>query len=494
MLLRAASLFLTLAFTAPALHATVYLLLDDRLKKTPIEQVIYKFVPLTSATEVELSYVHDFPGQNRAAEYVKKIKKGDHALFLSADAWPSPSLRTFFSAANLEAFSGKMDFLAAPGDDGAAAASRPKQLLTHHDLWRRFAELTGARYAGFFEKHYLDTNTEALGKNNWSSFSCVHSSGRTFAAGRTSLIATGAEGLRLNFRLESQLPFMGRLVCINIPKSDAFFELNTYKGDVEISAEPGRFSAWNEAQPLKLRITSTRQISAPLFLEVVPEINPEQTEFFFQGDRISCKERRCVKKAARFLMPAMSALSQNFELAVRASGDGYFRGQLKLRAGEIEVARTEIRFLPASWLREFMYAMRHPSEYKSSFLRILLIVLLALLCTVVLVVLWRQFMVWLAARQKPALPRQTSAGIRIDPGKKYRLTASQNPFGCELAYFGGIIDLEVSGEKVRLKNGEGPEKLYDLENFRVHLADGYVLKVRQANQSEIFLEAYLAPG
>lgn len=485
-------LWLALAFAPASLHATVYLLLDDRLKKTPIEQVIYKFVPLTSATEVELSYLHDFLAQNRAAEYLKKIKKGDHALYLSADAWPAPSLQSFFASAKLNDFAGKIDFLAAPGG-GEGTPSRPQLLLSHHDLWRRFAELTGARYAGFFEKHYLDANIEPLAKSSWSNYSCVHSTGRTFSAGRASPISAGGEGFRLNFKVESQLVFLGRLVCINTPKADTFFELSTYKGDVELVAEPGRFSAWNEAQPLRLRVTSTRQVSAPLLLEIIPEVNREQTEFFFQGDRISCQDRKCIKKAARFLMPAMTELSQNFELAIRASGDSYFRGQLKLRSGEIEVARTEFRFLPASWLVEFSFALRHPSEYKTFFLHLLLVAILAILCIAGLVVLLRKATAWVEARQKPAMPRQTSAGVRIDPEKNYRLTASQNPFGCELAYFGGIIDLKISGEKVLLKNGDRGQEVYDVKNFRVRLADGYVLKLKRPGDSEFFLEAYLAP-
>jgi hypothetical protein len=229
-----------------------------------------------------------------------------------------------------------------------------------------------------------------------------------------------------------------------------------------------------------------------LFFEVVFEINQEQTEFFFQGDRISCKDRRCVKKVAKFLMPAMTGLTQNFELAIRASGDSYFRGLLKLRSGEIEVARAEARYLPASWLREFTFAMKHPSEYKTSFLRILFVVVSLALGVALVIIFLRSLLARLAAMQKPPLPRQTSAGVRIEPEKNYRLTASQNPFGCELAYFGGIIDLRISGEKVRLKNGERPEEAYDVNNFTIRLADGYVLKLKRPSESEFFLETYLA--
>jgi len=61
-----------------------------------------------------------------------------------------------------------------------------------------------------------------------------------------------------------------------------------------------------------------------------------------------------------------------------------------------------------------------------------------------------------------------------------------------LAYFGGIIELKITGEKVWLKSGERGEELYDVKNFKVRLADGYVLKLKRPAEAEFILEAYLA--
>ncbi|HMY12096.1 MAG TPA: hypothetical protein PKC74_10755, partial [Turneriella sp.] len=42
------------------LSARLHLLVDERLRKSSLEQVIYRFVPPTSAPEVELTYVRNF--------------------------------------------------------------------------------------------------------------------------------------------------------------------------------------------------------------------------------------------------------------------------------------------------------------------------------------------------------------------------------------------------------------------------------------------------
>jgi hypothetical protein len=474
-----------------ALHAKIYLLVDEKLRKSQTEQVIYSFVPLTNASEVELLYVRDFINSDAASAFAAKLGEKDHGIYLGTERWPRD---TFLNArANSRewfAMLGKISFLVEK--DAPDYVQMPKGLFPRVLLWKKYAELTRARYAGYFNTHSLDVRpiTPKIGK--WGRVTCVHESGKPVPAGGWSPVSASGNELTLNFRYRRQQPYIGRLICVNGPGGDSIAEINVVHTDVAMQTDAGRFSVWNEARPLAIYIESNRQITAPLSLQIVPEINETRTEFFFQGDRILCYEKRCKKRDATFLLPAFRDLKNTFEIAIRATGDSYFRGNVILKAGDIEVASAPVRFTPHSWVSEAGYALRNPSEYKSAFLWYLLFSILVVGALALLVYAAGRWRKSLIARRKPALPRQTSAEVNVEPEVYYRITASKNPFGCELVDFGSIVGLRIDRETVSVEYG-GSVREFPLLGFAMQLPDGYVLTLRIITGA-ILLQAYCLNG
>ncbi len=474
--LRISALCLALAGT-PAAHAKIFLLLDDRLKGSALEQAIYKFVPLTSATEVELNYARDFLKNDAAFDFGRKMKSGDRAIYIGSERWPDDGyLSKTVNRREWFDMLGKISFLIE--NNAPAYAQMPKGMFPRTDLWKKYAEVSGTRYLGFHNKHTLDTRAEKLADSSWPGFSCVHESGRDFSPGKKSPLTIGQGRFSLSFRTKNQMSFAGNFVCINTPRADAIFEVRAAKPDVSLEVPTGRFSVWNEARPLPLTVRSNRQISAPLSLEIVAEVNPSAVDFVFQGEKITCEKGRCRKKNPRFLMPALNEFENRFELAYRGNGAAYFRGYFRLMAGENEVARTQVKFTPHSWLAETTYALSNPSEYQSLFSLGLAALVAALL---VLYALWRLLHYCigaLRARKKPPLPRQTSVSLEVAPGQAFRITASENPFGCELADFGGIVDLALEEDVVTISHGARAAQSFSPQGFVYDFADGYRLQLR----------------
>lgn len=467
------------------LEAKIFLLVDERLKKTSLEQTIYKFVPLTNATEVELRYVRDFLQGNAALEYLPTLKANDRALYIGSERWPYDLKDTqLLTKEHVVQFQGRISFLI------DAKISPPAGLFDRKDLWRKFAEISATRYAGSFATYHLRASGEKI-PGDWKSFHCVHESGielKSSKKGPLGFSVTGGEfSLALRFREKGDLNFLGRITCINAPRADTIFDLQIRQTDIEISAEKARTSAWNDAQPLRLTIRSSNTISAPLALEIEPQINTSPTEFFFQGDRVTCEKMRCRKKNADFLVPAMRDNEQYIELAVRADREAYFRGRANLMAGNIQVASTEIRVTPHSWLAEFTYALRNPSEYKLVFLGFLLALLVCILCIAVIVRIYSRIKERLAV-PAPLPTLQTSASALVESGK-YTLTASNNPFDCVLFGFGGIIELNITPTQVLLHTA-GKEIAGTAENFHCALPDGYRVSVRKT-EGKFLLETFL---
>ncbi len=471
-------------------HAKLYLLLDERLKKSRTEQTIYKFVPLTNASEVELLYVQGFMKDQSAAAFATRLKGDDRGMYIGADTWPDDKyIDELTQSRAWPETLGKISFLIE--SNAPEYARLPKGLYARRELWKKYAELIHTKYAGFFSTHYLDTNQNELQNSDWKSFTCIHESGRELKPGKNSPLSISQNRFQISFRQAKQLDFVGALVCINVPKADAMFEVHTAKTDVVIEADSGRFSLWNEAQPLKIRIRSARQITAPLALEIRPEINQSQTEFFFQGERITCTSNRCRRKDARFLLPQFRDFNENFEFAIRASGDSYFRGTLRLMAGEIEIARTEFRFTPQSWVAETSYALKNPSEYQSAFLIILILCAAAVGLAILAWLGLKNLAATLAEKNARQIPRQSSASVTIERDVAYRMTAGENPFGCELYAFGGIVTLSVEGDEVTVRHGGAVEQRLPLDNFRYDLPDGYRLEIKILPDNALLLTAYL---
>ena len=419
------ALLLLFLFAPSFAHAKLFLLLDERLKKSRIEQVIYKFVPLTNASEVELNYVQGFLKDQSAPAFASKLKSDDRGIYIGADTWPDDqhiseltNSRAWFDTL------GKISFIVE--NNAPEYARMPKGLYPRRELWKKYAEFTRAKYAGFFATHYLDTTPGEL-KGDWPGFTCVHESGRELKPGKGSPLAIQKNKFQVSFRQAKQLELTGNLACVNTPKGDAFFELQVAKTDVALEADSGRFSLWNEAQPLSVRVRSSRQITAPLALEIVPEVNETQVEFFFQGERITCTSKRCRRKDARFLLPQFRDFNENFEFAIRAPGETYFRGKLRLMAGEIEIARTEVRFTPQSWVAETSYALKNPSEYQSLFLIILALIAAVVGLSAVLSRALENLAAKIAERSAREIPRQTSATLPIERGVTYHMTAGRTP-------------------------------------------------------------------
>lgn len=467
----------------------LFLLLDERLKKSKTEQMLYKFVPLTDAQEVELLYVQDFMKGGAAAAYAEKLQGAERGIYIGADSWPEDKHVTELTQSKAwAATAGRISFVIE--SNAPDYARLPKGIYPRRELWKKYSELTNHKYAGFFPLHYLDTTQNELKEAKWSGYTCIHESAQVLKPGKNSPLMITGNQVQMVFRNRRHLDFIGALVCTNTPKGDTIFEIHTAKTDVELMADSGRFSLWNEAQPLKVRVVSSRQISAPLALQIVPEVNESQTEFFFQGERITCTSARCRKKEARFLLPQFRDFNENFELAIRATGESYFRGTLLLMAGEIEVARTSFRFTPMSRVAETSYALKNPSEYQSAFFIILAAVLAFIGLFFILRMAWQNAAARRAEQGIPEIPKQTSATVLIERGVSYRMTAGENPFSCELYAFGGIVVLQVEGDLVSVRFG-GREQKLPLLDFRLALPDGYILEIKITSDGRLLLEAYL---
>lgn len=489
---RLSALFVGLAITSAA-HAKVFLLLDARLKGSALEQSIYKFVPLTSATEVELNYANDFIKSEAAFEFGRKMKPGDRAIYIGSERWPDDAyLSKTVNRREWFDMLGKISFLIE--NNAPEYAQMPKGMFPRMDLWKKYAEITGTRYLGFHNKHTLDTRPEKLADSTWPAFTCVHESGRDFISGKKSPLTISKGQFSLSFRTRQQLSFAGNFVCINTPRADAIFEVRASKPDVSLEVPAGRFSVWNEARPLALSVRSNRLITAPLALEIVPEINQSPVDFVFQGEKITCDKKKCRKKNARFLMPALNEFENHFELAYRANGAAYFRGYFRLLAGENEVARTAVKFTPHSWLAETTYALSNPSEYQSLFSLGLAAFMVAVL---LLYALWRLLAYGVAAllaRRKQPLPRQTSVSLEITAGQAFRITASENPFGCEIADFGGVVDFGLEDEVVTIGHGARAAQSFSPHGFVYDFADGYRMQLRPLAPRRWLLDLYQLSG
>ena len=485
--------FCLAALATTAAQAKIYLLLDDRFKASPLEQSIYKFVPLTNAAEVELNYAHDFIKSEAAFEFGRKMKPGDRAIYIGGERWPDDQfLAKTVNRREWFDMLGKISFLIE--NNAPSYATMPKGMFPRGDLWKKYAEVSGTRYLGFHNKHTLDTRPEKLADSSWPGYTCVHESGREFSPGKKSPLAISRGQFTLSFRTKQHAAFAGSFVCINTPKADAIFEVRAAKTDVSIEVPTGRFSVWNEARPLALTVRSNRQITAPLSLEIVPEVNQSPVDFVFQGEKITCEKGKCRKKNARFLMPALNEFENRFELAYRGNGGTYFRGTFRLMAGEIEVARTPVKFTPHSWLAETAYALSNPSEYQTLFsLGFAALVVLVL----VSVGLWRLVLYGVAslrAHKKPPLPRQTSVSLEVMAGQAFRITASQNPFGCELADFGAVVDFSLEEEAVTISHGSRAPQSFSPQGFSYDFADGYRLQLRPLAPRRWLLDLYLLSG
>ena len=473
---------LLLAGALQPLSARIHLLLDERLRKSPIEQVIYRFVPLTSAPEVELTYVRNFLQGDAAQVYASKMREADRAIYIGADRYPGDAQIALLRKSRIWFdLLGKIYFLVI--NDAPDYAPLPRGLFSHEDLWRKFAELSRTRHAGFHNLHVLDNRPVQLKDWRPGRGKCVHQGGAVLVPSARGPIRFLRDGFSLSFRQKAHAEQAGDWVCINTPIADTIFQVRVARTDVLLKAQHARFSAWNDAQPLAVTLQSDRQISAPLALEIMPEVNAGDTEFFFQGDRISCSALRCGKKGARFLLPEMAGLRQQFDLAFRGTADAYFRGTLRVLAGEIEIARVPLRLLPHSWLSEMGYAITHPSEYRLFFLAGLGGLILVLLVLVVLYRLLRSWLRRLQARHAVVPPAQSSALIEVKPGDVLRLTATENPFGCELLGFGGIVRIEIREDAVDISHGQGQGGQFHWANFRYALPDGYVLDFRPAGNT-----------
>lgn len=478
------ALWLLSGFCAP-LSARIHLLLDERLRKSPIEQVLYRFVPLSSAAEVELTYVRDFLREENARTFAKKLRPNDRGIYIGAERYPSD--------AGIAALSKSRDFFGLADkiyvlvvNHAPPFAPLPRGILPHEELWRKFAELAQIQYAGFHNLHYLDGRVVALKNWRFERGDCVHESGLRITPPARGPIKFTREGFALAFRHKEQARYTGDWVCTNTPRSDIIFQVRIARTDVMLAVPTPRFSAWNDAQRLVLSLRSNRQISVPLTFEIVPEFSRGETEFFFQGDRLVCSGTRCGKKSARFLLPQLSALEHDFEFAFRGPAENYFRGTLRLLSGELEVARVAVRLLPHSWLAELKYALLYPSEYRRFFIfgfagAIFLLLLLYFAYRMLLHLLQHHS----ARHRSLSLPVQSSGMLEVKIGDELLFTATHNPLGYELLGFGSIVRIAATLDGVTLRHGQGQQVEFAWQKFCYTLPDGYVFDFRPLGEKAV---------
>lgn len=301
-------------FLASPVSARILLLLDERLRQSPVEQVIYRFVPRTSATEVELFYVRNFMEGDTAARYAAGMRERDRAIYIGAERYPRDAqIATLTRSRGWFDMLGKIYFLVQ--NDAPDYAPLPKGLFSHDDLWRKYAELSATAFGGIFNLHYLDNRPVSLKKWRPGRGVCVHQGGTVVIPHNYIRFTPG--GFQLYYQKKGSEAFLGDWVCTNAPYSDTIFQVRVAQTDVLLQVQPVRYSAWNDAQPLGLRIQADRPVSAPLALEIVPLAQQGETEFFFQGDRLLCRDKQCGKRGARFLLPQMHSLVQDLTFAIR---------------------------------------------------------------------------------------------------------------------------------------------------------------------------------
>lgn len=479
---------------AGRLEAKLHIFLDERLRGSAQEKVLYKFIPLTGAQEVDLVYVSDFMKVANSAQAVLKLGESDRGIYIGADRWPGDAeITRLIKSPEWFTMLGKISFLVE--NDAPEYAALPRGLYSRGELWRKFAQLTGIDHAGIFSLHYLDTRPVELERGKWLRAVCTASASPADSARAAAPLQWGKSSVRLNFKDPKQLSYLGHHVCIEAAGGHTIAELRIARTDVAIDAEDGRFSVWNEAQPLRVTLRSDRSITAPLHLRILPQSLSEPVDFFFQGDRVECdKTLRCRPGSAKFLLPQQKELIAKHDLAIRASGAAYFRGTLQLFAGSIEVARTDVRFTQHSWLAETVYALSHPSEYQGLFL---LLLGALLLLTGSVWFLARHILRWRARRlERDAMPqaRQTSASVVMRAGHELRLTAAENPFGCELADFGGIVDISLSATHFTIRHGNGAGATWPAAQVSYRLPDGYEIRLKPLGEGEYLLEVFLLSG
>lgn len=476
------------------LEAKLHIFLDERLRGSVHEKVLYKFIPLTSAQEVDLVYVADFLHAGNAAKAASRLGESDRGIYLGADRWPGDSeISKLIKSPEWFTMLGKISFLIE--NDAPEYAGMPRGLYPRGELWRKFAQLTGVDYAGTLNLHFLEARPTNLEKGKWQRAVCVASTMPADGAKGKSPLEWGRSSLKLNFRDSKQLAYLGQHVCIDAPGGHTIAELRIARTDVALTADDGRFSVWNEAQPLRVTLSSDRLITAPLHLKVVPQSLSEPVDFFFQGDRIECdKASRCRPTAAKFLLPQPKELTALHELAIRSSGTAYFRGTLQLLAGSIEVARSEVRFTQHSWLAETLYALAHPSEYQGLFFLLLAAVVAVLGLIWLLVHQLGRMRASKIARENMPQARQTSASLMIRPGTRLHLTAIDNPFGCELVDFGGIVDIELTETDFSVRHGNGSGGTWPLSQLKYRLPDGYEIQLRPLGDGNYLFEVFMLSG
>ncbi|MBV6494178.1 MAG: hypothetical protein LDLANPLL_02204 [Turneriella sp.] len=446
-------------------------------------------MPITGASEVELNYVKDFLQKDNAPKFAAQLKEGDRGLYIGADIWPRDAYIEALSK-NKE-FQKKTENISFLVDSGILqqGVSLPKGFFSRRDLWRKYAELTGHTYSGSFFTHYLDTRPIVPRSGEWKSIVCVHETG-SIVPSSVSLVSLNQGNLNLRIRENKHLKFLGSLVCINGPKANAILELHAAKTDVVFSVSPARFSFWNEAVPLYINLNADNTIYAPLEIQIKPEVNETQTEFFLQGERVTCVTNRCRKKNARLLLPAIEETHAQIILAVRGGADSYFRGTLHLMSGTIEIATAPLLLKPHSWISEVTYAIKNPSEYRRAFFIILALIIFGVL---LIYVVYRQIKrAWKVLRERRKVHRsvQSNAMVEVHRGDILQLTASRNPFGCELYGFGSIVTLAIGEDSAKITHADLSRSL-PLDKFSYNLPDGYVIKIKELNNGTLRLEASL---
>jgi hypothetical protein len=487
-------LFVIACLVAGRLEAKLHIFLDERLRGSAQEKVLYKFIPLTGAQEVDLVYVSDFMKVANSAQAVLKLGESDRGIYIGADRWPGDAeITRLIKSPEWFTMLGKISFLVE--NDAPEYAALPRGLYSRGELWRKFAQLTGIDHAGIFSLHYLDTRPVELERGKWLRAVCTASASPADSARAAAPLQWGKSSVRLNFKDPKQLSYLGHHVCIEAAGGHTIAELRIARTDVAIDAEDGRFSVWNEAQPLRVTLSIRSQHHSTVASENFATEPQRTCGFLFSRRSDRVRQNSALQAWLRKISftPAKELIAKH-DLAIRASGAAYFRGTLQLFAGSIEVARTDVRFTQHSWLAETVYALSHPSEYQGLFL---LLLGALLLLTGSVWFLARHILRWRARRlERDAMPqaRQTSASVVMRAGHELRLTAAENPFGCELADFGGIVDISLSATHFTIRHGNGAGATWPAAQVSYRLPDGYEIRLKPLGEGEYLLEVFMLSG
>ncbi|MCX7632390.1 MAG: hypothetical protein N2Z22_03545, partial [Turneriella sp.] len=437
------------------------------------------FIPATGATEVSLSYVQNFLEPAKIATYLKQLKPGTKAIYIGSERYPHDRMIAELSRRNdWPTTSSRIVFVIK--NHAPHYVALPRGFLGHEQLWKKYSELAGLNYDGQFRLHFLDKQLHTLA--GWQKAFCVHESGQL--SGKALPVRFDRAGFRLEFRQPQHAQAIGHWLCTNLPGGERLAELLVVRTDIALEAKRTRFSFWKDAQPLRVKLRCDRNLPAGLVAEIVPEIQQGETEFFLGGERSVCRNRRCQPK--RFVLPQLIAERQ-LELAFRGEPDNFFQGRLRLLSGEMEVATTPLRILPHSWLNEIFYTLLYASEYRNYFL-VGLALFLAFGWLIYFLLKKTHRLLHQKSKNKNVLPLQCSAMLELKPGQQYTITATNNPFGCELWSFGSIVRLEVTPDAVYVQHGT-QHFASEIKNFCYRLPDGYTLDFRVIGQ-KLFLYLY----